>query len=114
MAGDSPITISERAARRIAHLIARDDNADVRLRVAVAGGGCSGFQYGFSLDERVEDGETVVERDGAKVVVDALSLMYLAGSEVDYVDDIAGSHFTITNPNATSSCSCGNSFAVAM
>ncbi len=114
MAGDSPITITERAARRIAHLMAQENNADVKLRVAVAGGGCSGFQYGFSFDDQVEDGEIVVERDGAKVVVDTLSLMYLAGSEVDYVDDIAGSYFTINNPNATASCSCGNSFAVAL
>ena len=108
-----PITLTERAARRIADLVEQEGAPNGMLRVAVSGGGCSGFQYGFSLDHEVQEGDVVVERGQAQVVIDNLSLMYLAGSEVDYVTEIIGSYFTIKNPNATSSCGCGNSFAVS-
>ena len=107
------ITLTERAARRIAHLVEREETPNAKLRVAVSGGGCSGFEYGFSFDDKVEDGDVVVTRDGAQAVVDSVSLMYLAGSEIDYVTEVAGSYFTLKNPNAVASCGCGNSFAVA-
>ncbi len=107
-----PITLTERAARRIADLVEQEGAPNGMLRVAVSGGGCSGFQYGFSLDHQVQEGDLVIERGQAQVVIDNLSLMYLAGAEVDYVTEIIGSYFTIKNPNATSSCGCGNSFAV--
>ena len=110
--GDSPITLTERAARRIVKLRAMSGTPEAKLRVAVSGGGCSGFQYGFEFDEKVDDGDVLVERNDATVVIDPISLMYLAGSEVDYVEDLIGAYFTIKNPNATASCSCGNSFAV--
>ena len=108
-----PITLTERAARRIADLVEQEGAPNGMLRVAVSGGGCSGFQYGFSLDHEVQEGDVVIERDQAQVVIDNLSLMYLAGAEVDYVTEIIGSYFTIKNPNATSSCGCGSSFAVS-
>ncbi len=108
-----PITLTERAARRIADLVEQEGAPNGMLRVAVSGGGCSGFQYGFSLDHEVQEGDLVIERGQAQVVIDNLSLMYLAGAEVDYVTEIIGSCFTIKNPNATSSCGCGNSFAVS-
>ncbi len=108
-----PITLTERAARRIADLVEQEGAPNGMLRVAVSGGGCSGFQYGFSLDHQVQEGDLVIERGQAQVVIDNLSLMYLAGAEVDYVTEIIGSYFTIKNPNATSSCGCGNSFAVS-
>ena len=110
----TPISLSASAARRIAVLREQDDAEGMRLRVAVTGGGCSGFQYGFSLDDKVEDGELVIERDGAALVIDDISLMYVAGSEVDFVESIGGSYFVIKNPNATSMCGCGNSFGVAI
>ena len=110
----TPITLSESAARRVAILIEQEGKPGLKLRVSVSGGGCSGFQYGFSLAEETGEGDLVVERDGVELVVDSVSLMYLAGSEVDYVDEVVGSYFLIKNPNATASCGCGNSFAVAM
>ncbi len=108
-----PITLTERAARRIADLVEQEGAPNGMLRVAVSGGGCSGFQYGFSLDNEVQEGDLVIERGQAQVVIDNLSLMYHSGSEVDYVTEIIGSYFTIKNPNATSSCGCGSSFAVS-
>ncbi|MEE8202233.1 MAG: iron-sulfur cluster insertion protein ErpA [Alphaproteobacteria bacterium] len=108
------IRLSERAARRIAHLIEQEGTPGARLRVAVSGGGCSGFQYGFSLDDALQDDDIVVERNGVGLVIDPMSLMYLTGSEVDFIEEIAGSYFTINNPNATSSCGCGASFGIAI
>jgi iron-sulfur cluster insertion protein len=107
-----PFRVSERAARRISEILAREGQPDLRLRVSVSGGGCSGFQYGFALDDQAEDGDIAIERAGARVVIDGMSLMYLIGCEVDYVEDLTGSYFRVTNPNATASCGCGNSFAV--
>ena len=86
--------------------------AEARLRVSVSGGGCSGFQYQFALDDKSEDGDIVVERDGAALVVDGMSLMYVLGAELDFVEDLTGSYFKVTNPNASSSCGCGTSFAI--
>lgn len=106
-----PITLTERAARRIVDLL-KEEPPSTKLRVAVSGGGCSGFAYGFSLDDHQDETDLVIEHEGAVVVIDDLSVMYLAGSEIDYVDALEGSHFALNNPNATSSCSCGNSFSV--
>ena len=107
-----PFSVTENAARRIGALLAKEEQPGLKLRISVSGGGCSGFQYGFALDDRDEDGDIAVERAGAKVVIDGMSLLYVMGCEVDYVEDLTGSYFRVTNPNASSSCGCGNSFAV--
>lgn len=107
-----PISLSENAARRISYLVEKEGKPGLMLRVTVSGGGCSGFQYGFSLGEHQNPDDVIVEREGARVVIDNLSLMYLSGSEIDFVEDLAGAAFSIRNPNATSSCGCGTSFAV--
>ena len=107
-----PFRVSERAVRRIGEILAREAQPGLKLRISVSGGGCSGFQYGFALDQQDEEGDIAVERDGAKVVIDGVSLMYMLGCEVDYVEDLTGSYFRVSNPNATASCGCGNSFAV--
>lgn len=106
------LTVTERAAQRIAELVAGEPQPGLMLRVAVSGGGCSGFQYGFTLDDAVNPDDQVIEAAGAKVVIDQISLEMLAGSEIDFVDELVGASFAIRNPNATSSCGCGNSFAV--
>lgn len=108
---EPPIKLSDNAVKRIAHLMSKDQNPNPALRVQVKGGGCSGFQYSFAVDQ-VAAGDEIIERDGARVVVDAMSLMYLAGSQIDFIEKMIGSQFSIGNPNATSSCSCGSSFAV--
>ena len=110
----TPISLSASAARRIAELVATDEYTGMKFRVSVSGGGCSGFQYGFGFDDKTEADELVVERDGAKMVIDSMSLMYLAGSEVDFIENVGGSYFVINNPNATSSCGCGSSFGISM
>ena len=108
----APIALTERAARRINFLLAQENSAEARLRVAVTGGGCSGFQYVFSLDRSQEAADTVVELAGARVVIDEVSLPLLAGLELDWVESLEGSHFAVKNPNAAASCSCGSSFSV--
>src|SRR5688572_6364563 len=107
-----PVRVSERAARRIGEILAREGQPELRLRISVSGGGCSGFQYDFALDDQAEEGDIAIEQGGAKVVVDGMSLMYLLGCELDYVEDLTGSYFRVSNPNATASCGCGNSFAI--
>lgn len=109
---DKSVTVTARAARRVAELIAAEGRPGLKLRVAVNGGGCSGFQYGFDFDETVNDDDLVIERDGVTVLIDSVSLDLLAGSEVDYVEDLVASAFRITNPNATASCGCGTSFSI--
>lgn len=106
------LTISADAARRIAALRAADGNDALMLRVTVSGGGCSGFQYGFNLDEQVTADDRVFEADGVRVVVDEVSLGLLDGAEIDFVEDLVGSYFAVRNPNATSTCGCGTSFAI--
>ena len=106
-----PITISDRAAKRVADILSGEDNGTM-LRVSVSGGGCSGFQYGFSLDDTRADDDLVLEKAGATVLIDSVSVMYLEGSEIDFVDDLIGSAFKINNPNAVASCGCGTSFSV--
>jgi iron-sulfur cluster insertion protein len=107
----APITLTETAARRLAELSALEGRP-VLLRVAVDGGGCSGFQYRLDLVEEPEDGDTRVERDGQAAVVDDVSVALLGGSEIDFVDELAGAEFKIRNPNAKSSCGCGVSFSI--
>jgi iron-sulfur cluster assembly accessory protein len=105
------VTVSERAARRIAEIVAGEP-ATPLLRVSVEGGGCSGFQYKFDLVPASEPDDLMIERAGAKVLVDPVSLEYLTGSEIDFVDDLIGSSFKVHNPNATASCGCGTSFSL--
>ncbi|WP_439817868.1 iron-sulfur cluster insertion protein ErpA [Zavarzinia sp. CC-PAN008] len=111
---DRPATIdlTDSAARRIVELIAEDGGPGLKLRIAVTGGGCSGFSYNFSFDDTTMDDDLVVARNGATVLVDSVSLDLLKGSVVDFVEDMMGASFQVKNPNATSSCGCGSSFAV--
>lgn len=112
MSQSTPIDVTESAAKRINAIIANETKPDLHLRVSVSGGGCSGFQYHFDLDDKSEDGDVMIERDGAKVVVDGLSLMYVLGSKIDFVENLTGSYFKVENPNASSSCGCGTSFSI--
>ncbi len=105
------ITISERAAKRISQIIAKED-ANKMLRISVSGGGCSGFQYGFDLEKSQKDDDLMFEKNGIQVIVDTVSIQYIDGSEVDFVDDLIGASFQIRNPNATASCGCGTSFSL--
>ena len=107
----TPFTMTARAARRIAEILSAE-GGEAMLRVAVTGGGCSGFQYSFALDDARTDDDLVIERDGVAVLIDAMSLDFLKGAELDFVDDLIGAAFKINNPNATSSCGCGTSFSV--
>jgi iron-sulfur cluster insertion protein len=108
----APFHVTERAAQRIGAILASEGEPGMKLRISVSGGGCSGFQYGFALDAKDEAGDIAVERDGARVVIDGMSLLYLMGCEIDFVEDLTGSYFRVNNPNAASSCGCGNSFAI--
>jgi iron-sulfur cluster insertion protein len=107
------ITVTESAAKRIAFLREQERVGDANLRIAVSGGGCSGFQYGLSFDDQTNPDDLVFERDGIGVIVDDVSLDLLNGAEVDFVEDLMGASFQIRNPNAASSCGCGNSFSIA-
>jgi iron-sulfur cluster insertion protein len=107
-----PLLLTERAATRIRDLVAAEGGA-VALRLSVSGGGCSGYQYGFTLDDTLTDEDRVVEREGAKLVVDEISLGLLGGAEIDFAEELVGSSFTVRNPNAASSCGCGKSFSIA-
>lgn len=108
----SPINVTDSAAAKVQQLLIEEDNPNLKLRVYVTGGGCSGFQYGFKFDEEIHDGDTDVEKNGVSVVVDPMSFQYLAGSEVDFIDDLEGARFVIRNPNASTTCGCGSSFSV--
>ncbi len=106
------VTLSDNAVKRILELAETPDHAGKNLRIAVSGGGCQGFSYGFSFDDAVNDDDHVFEYGGAKLVIDEMSLGMLAGSEVDFAQDLMGAYFKITNPNASSTCGCGTSFSV--
>lgn len=108
----SALTLTDNAARKVKSLVSEEGNPALKLRVYVTGGGCSGFQYGFSFDEAVNDDDTVIERDGASLLVDPLSVQYLSGSKVDYVEGLQGSRFVVENPLATTTCGCGMSFSI--
>jgi iron-sulfur cluster insertion protein len=110
--GGDGVTLSASAARRILKVAAAEGNPELALRISVSGGGCSGFQYSFTLDEAPTADDVVIARDGARLLVDTVSLDYLKGSEVDFVEDLNGAGFRINNPLAASSCGCGNSFSV--
>lgn len=109
---DTPISLSDRAAAKVAALLSDEGNDSLKLRVFVTGGGCSGFSYGFTFDEDIAADDAVIERDGVSMLVDAMSYQYLAGAEVDYREDLQGAQFFVANPNAASTCGCGNSFAI--
>jgi len=106
------VFVSDSAVAKVKSLIEEEGNTDLKLRVYVTGGGCSGFQYGFTFDEVVADDDSVVEQDGVKVLVDAMSHPYLLGAQVDYEEGLNGSKFVINNPNASSTCGCGSSFSI--
>ncbi|MFB1037361.1 MAG: iron-sulfur cluster insertion protein ErpA, partial [Sinobacterium sp.] len=103
---------SDAAARKVKTLVEEEENPNLKLRVYVTGGGCSGFQYGFTFDEKVNEGDTTIDKNEVTLVVDPMSLQYLVGGEVDYTEGLEGSRFLVTNPNATTTCGCGASFTV--
>ncbi len=107
-----PLRVTDNAVAKVRNLVEEEGNPDLKLRVFVTGGGCSGFQYGFSFDEVTAEDDTVIERGGVQVLVDSLSFQYLAGAEVDYEEGLQGSRFLINNPNASTTCGCGASFSV--
>ena len=109
---DTNIQMSARAADKVSELIQSEENDELKLRVFVTGGGCSGFSYGFTFDDDIAQDDTVVRRSGVTMVVDPMSYQYLVGAEVDFQEDLQGSQFVVTNPNASSTCGCGNSFAI--
>lgn len=108
----SPILLTDRAVQKAKELIASEGNDQLHLRVFVTGGGCSGFQYGFSFDDEHQDDDTLTTMDGITVVVDGLSYQYLVGSTIDYLESLTGSQFVVENPNASSTCGCGASFSL--
>lgn len=106
------ITITDSAIAKITDLLAEENNPNLKLRTFVQGGGCSGFQYGFTFDEEQNEDDFLIERPGMKLVIDSMSMMYLEGAIIDYVEELMGAQFTIKNPNAKSTCGCGSSFSV--
>jgi len=106
-----PLVFTDSAVAKVADLIAEEGNPDLKLRVFVQGGGCSGFQYGFTFDEAVNEDDTLVTKDNVTLLIDSMSFQYLDGAEIDYKEDINGSQFVIKNPNATTTCGCGSSFS---
>ena len=105
-----PVVFTDAAASKVGELIEEERNPDLKLRVFISGGGCSGFQYGFTFDENIEDGDSRVENQGVTLVIDPMSVQYLMGAEIDYKEDLEGAQFIIRNPNATTTCGCGQSF----
>ena len=106
-----PLVFTEAAARKVKALIEEEDNNALKLRVFVSGGGCSGFQYGFTFDENEEEGDTVVEKEGVRLLIDPMSFQYMVGAEIDHTEGLEGAQFVIRNPNATTTCGCGSSFS---
>lgn len=107
-----PLNFTDAAADKVGALIKQEGNADLKLRVYISGGGCSGFQYGFTFDDAVQDGDTKIENHGVTLLIDPMSVQYLMGAEIDYKEDLSGAQFIIRNPNATTTCGCGSSFSV--
>ena len=107
-----PLVFSDSAASKVKELIEEEGNPDLKLRVFVTGGGCSGFQYGFTFDEEANDDDTALEKNGVMLLIDPMSYQYLIGAEIDYTEGLEGSQFVIKNPNAASTCGCGSSFTV--
>ena len=106
-----PLVFSENAATKVKQLIDEEGNPDLKLRVFVTGGGCSGFQYGFTFDEAINEDDTSMQKNGVTLLIDPMSLQYLGGAEIDYQEGAEGAQFVIKNPNATSTCGCGSSFS---
>ena len=106
------LIFTDSAARKVKSLIAEEGNDNLKLRVFITGGGCSGFQYGFSFDENINDGDTAIEKDGVTFLVDPMSYQYLVGAELDYQEGLQGAQFIIKNPNASTTCGCGSSFSI--
>ena len=107
-----PLEFTDAAANKVKSLIADEDNPNLKLRVYITGGGCSGFQYGFTFDDQVNEGDMTIEKQGVGLVVDPMSLQYLVGGSVDYTEGLEGSRFIVTNPNAKSTCGCGSSVSI--
>ena len=108
----APLLFTDAAASKVKALIEEEGNTELKLRVFVQGGGCSGFQYGFTFDETVNEDDTSMEKNGVTLLIDSMSYQYLVGAEIDYKEDLEGSQFVIKNPNATTTCGCGSSFSV--
>jgi iron-sulfur cluster insertion protein len=107
-----PLIFTDSAAEKVRDLVLEEGNPELKLRVFVQGGGCSGFQYGFTFDEAVNEDDTEMKKNGVTLLIDAMSLQYLVGAEIDYKEDLQGAQFVIKNPNATTTCGCGSSFSV--
>ncbi|MBH98795.1 MAG: iron-sulfur cluster insertion protein ErpA [Rhodospirillaceae bacterium] len=112
MQESAPLNFTAAAAEKVGQLIEQEGNPELKLRVYISGGGCSGFQYGFTFDEAVQDGDTKIEKSGVMLLVDPMSVQYLLGAEIDYQEDLSGAQFIIRNPNASTTCGCGSSFSV--
>jgi iron-sulfur cluster insertion protein len=108
---ESPLIFTDSAADKVKSLIQEEGNDNLKLRVYVTGGGCSGFQYGFTFDESINEGDTSVEKNGVTLLIDPMSYQYMVGAEIDYKEDLEGSQFVIRNPSATTTCGCGSSFS---
>jgi iron-sulfur cluster insertion protein len=111
-AEESPLVFTSAAAKKVADLIVEEGNPNLMLRIYIQGGGCSGFQYGFTFDEQIGEGDAEVVTDGVKLLIDPMSMQYLMGAEVDYSEGLQGAQFVIRNPNASTTCGCGSSFSV--
>ena len=109
---ESPLLFTDSAADKVKQLIEEEGNADLKLRVFVSGGGCSGFQYGFTFDEVANEDDTVLDKNGVQLLIDPMSFQYLVGAEIDYTEGLEGAQFVIKSPNATTTCGCGSSFSV--
>ena len=107
-----PLQFTDAAATKVKNLIADEENPALKLRVYITGGGCSGFQYGFTFDDQMNDGDMTIEKQGVSLVIDPMSLQYLVGGSVDYTEGLEGSRFIVTNPNAKTTCGCGSSFSI--
>lgn len=109
---DAALNFTDSAADKVRELMASEERDNLKLRVFVSGGGCSGFQYGFTFDENENDGDTRIDKNGVALLVDPMSFQYLSGAEIDYKDDVNGAQFVIRNPNASTTCGCGSSFSI--
>ncbi|MFQ6024294.1 MAG: iron-sulfur cluster insertion protein ErpA [Acidiferrobacterales bacterium] len=108
----TPLNVTDSAAKKVKELLEQEDNPELKLRIFIQGGGCSGFQYGFTFDENTNEDDTRVEKDGVTVLIDPMSFQYLMGAEIDYQEGIQGAQFVLKNPNASTTCGCGSSFSV--
>lgn len=112
MSETTPLNFTSEAALKVRELLAEEDNENLKLRVYITGGGCSGFQYGFTFDENIMDDDSNVITEGVILLIDSMSIQYMVGATIDYVEDLQGARFVIDNPNATTTCGCGSSFSV--